>query len=176
MPRGPFFSYSSFVAQTNNWNVRRALVDNEGDIADLARLRYAWRAVERDESGLNSEQFATAFAFWLMEHRASHVGFIGSLGDEAVAMAWLALVDRVPGPGVFVRRCAYVQSVYVAEIHRNGHYGTLLMGKLIDFAREHQLDYLAVHPSSESFSFYQRLGFAGTEKVLELDFRSERRA
>lgn len=156
------------------WNVRVANVNSGADVEQLARLRFAWRARERDEVGLSESEFASEFARWLFDHRDSHVGFIGSLGDDAVAMAWLALVDRVPGPGVFERRCAYVQSVFVTPANRNHGRGSQLMTALIELSRERGLDYIAVHPSAESFSFYQRLGFVGTQKVLELDFRSER--
>jgi GNAT superfamily N-acetyltransferase len=130
-----------------------------------------WRALERDEGGLDREEFDAAFTRWWRDHRDSHVAAIGSLDDEPVAMAWLALVDRVPGPGAFVRRCAYVQSVYVERAHRNDALGSALMREVISRAQELELDYLAVHPSPFAFSFYRRLGFDPTSRVLELDFR-----
>jgi GNAT superfamily N-acetyltransferase len=154
--------------------VRIGDLANDHDVEQLSQLRFSWRAKERDEQGLSEDEFARSFARWCREHSDSHVGFLGSLGDNAVAMTWLALVDRVPGPRVFERRCAYVQSAYVSPEHRNAGYGSRLMAGLIDYSRTLGLDYVAVHPSSESFSFYQRLGFAGTSKVLELDFRHER--
>ncbi len=156
--------------------VRVANLENERDVAELSQLRFAWRAVERDELGLSEDAFRVAFATWLHEHRTSHVGFLGRLGDEPVAMAWLAIVDRVPGPELFERRCAYVQSVYVSRAYRNGGIGARVMNELIGFARGARLDYLAVHPSQESFSFYRRMGFAGTDHVLELDVRPPRHA
>ena len=154
--------------------VRRATFEDPRDIGELATLRFAWRARERGEQSMSESEFTSAFALWLREHRESHVGFIGSLGTEPVAMAWLALVDRVPGPGVFERRCAYVQSVFVTAHYRSAGYGSAIMSVLIDDARELRLDYLAVHPSAESFNFYRRLGFEETNSVLELDFRSDR--
>jgi GNAT superfamily N-acetyltransferase len=163
----------------NSWDrfeVRVADPDNDIDLGALSTLRFAWRARERDEVGLIEDAFADAFAIWLQEHRASHVGFLGTLGTAPVAMGWLAIVDRVPGPGVFERRCAYVQSVYVTPERRQQGLGAALMNELISYARDLGLDYLAVHPSAEAFNFYERLGFAGTSKVLELDFRSARHA
>jgi GNAT superfamily N-acetyltransferase len=145
------------------------------DVADLARLRVAWRVGEGDESGLDEASFATALATWMREH-PDHLGFIGSIDEEAVAMAWMAIVHRVPGPGVFVRTCAYVQSAYVAPEHRNDGVGTAVMTALIEHGRGIGLDYIAVHPSERSFPFYRRLGFRGTERVLELDFRPGRGA
>jgi hypothetical protein len=37
-----------------------------------------------------------------------------------------------------------------------------------DHARRLELDYVAVHPSDGAFTLYQRLGFRGTDRVLEL--------
>jgi GNAT superfamily N-acetyltransferase len=85
-----------------------------------------------------------------------------------VAIAWLAVVDRIPGPEFFVRRSGYVQSVYVVPDRRSQGVGTALMEHLVGYARNAELDYLAVHPSERSFEFYRRLGFAPTTKVLEL--------
>ena len=151
--------------------VRTARVDDDADIDALARLVHAWRVVERDEVGLEFATYRAAFATWMREHASSHTAFIGELDNEPVAMAWLALVHRVPSPVNFVRTCAYVQSVYVTPEHRDRGAGSVLVGALVEHGRAIGLDYIAVHPSERSFPFYRRLGFAGTERVLELDFR-----
>jgi GNAT superfamily N-acetyltransferase len=163
------------VSQPAGLSVRVGRADDDRDVADLARLRVAWRVGERDEVGLDEASFAAALREWMVEH-ADHVAFIGALDDEAVAMGWLAVVHRVPGPGVFVRTCAYVQSVYVAPAHRDSGVGSALMAALVEHGRDLGVDYLAVHPSERSFPFYERLGFSGTERVLELDFRPGRAA
>ena len=154
--------------------VRTGHVDNVLDVDALARLVYDWRVLERNESGLEFSAYRDALAEWMREHEESHVAFLGSAGGDAVAMAWLAVVHRVPSPVTFERTCAYVQSVYVAPDHRNHGAGTVLVSALVDHARAAGLDYIAVHPSERSFPFYRRLGFAGTERVLELDFRPGR--
>jgi GNAT superfamily N-acetyltransferase len=156
---------------TTSWRLRVANADDPRDVADLATLRFRWRAIERDEVGLSAEEYRDALGRWMYEHAASHVGFIGNLNDEAVAMAWLAIVDRVPGPGHFVRTCAYVQSVYVVPEARDRGLGSALMAEVVRHGRLLGLDYLAVHPSERSFPFYERLGFSATDRVLELDFR-----
>ena len=51
-------------------------------------------------------------------------------------MAWLALVDRVPGPEHFTRRSAYVQSVFVISPERSNGIGTSLMEFVLVHARE----------------------------------------
>ena len=156
---------------TGSWRVRIANVDTPRDVLELSQLRFAWRRHERHEGGMAFEQFHPRFEGWMKDHQETHLGFLGSLEGEAIAMAWLAVVDRVPGPEIFVRRCAYIQSVYVAPAHRDAGHGAALMEAVLEEARALKLDYLAVHPSPASFSFYRRLGFDETTRVLELDLR-----
>lgn len=147
------------------WRVRVADVESDRDLSSLRDLREQWR-------GTGDGSFASAFAQWCRAHRESHRAMLGSLGGRDVAMAWLAIVDRVPGPDRFVRRAAYLQSVFVAEDVRNQGLGARLVTDLVAMARDLDLDYLAVHPSPRSFPFYGRLGFAPTERVLEQDLRA----
>ena len=143
---------------------------DDSDLSDLAALRYQWRSVERDEQGLSHEEFEASFREWYGAHRASHVGYLATVGDVRVGCAWLVVIDRVPGPGKFLRLSGMVQSVYVLPEYRSRGIGSEMMGTLCDEARSMGLDYLMVHPSIESFPFYRRLGFAGADKALELRF------
>ena len=143
--------------------VRRGGVE---DAASLARLRLRWRA--RDVEPFGAPGFEGALAAWMLAHRASHVPFLASLGADDVAMAWLAVVDRVPDPERVSRRSGYVQSAFVTPEHRGAGIGTELLATLIAHAAALELDYLAVHPSARSVSLYRRLGFEGTDRVLEL--------
>jgi GNAT superfamily N-acetyltransferase len=138
------------------------------DAEKLARLRYHWRVDERGERGLDEQSFAEGLRSWMDDHRSSHVPFLALRSGEPVGTAWLALVDRVPGPGHFVRRSAYVQSVFVIPPERSLGVGTRLMRLVVDHARHLGLDYVAVHPSEHSFSLYRRVGFTDTDRVLEL--------
>jgi GNAT superfamily N-acetyltransferase len=138
------------------------------DVGALASLRYQWRTVERGERGLDERSFEQALLGWMEEHRSTHVPFLALRGGAPIGMVWLALVDRVPGPGRLTRRSAYIQSTYVVGPERSGGVGTLLMGHALDHARELGLDYVAVHPSERAFPFYRRLGFSATDRVLEL--------
>lgn len=88
-----------------------------------------------------------------------------------VGMAWLAIVERVPGPARWRRLSGYVQSTYVSPRHRGRGLGSALIDAVIDEAVRRELDYLAVHPSERSFPLYRRLGFSGAGDVLELDLQ-----
>jgi GNAT superfamily N-acetyltransferase len=64
-----------------------------------------------------------------------------------------------------------LQAIYVVPTHRNNGIGALLVGEMMNVARELELDYVAVHPSAKSFTFYRRLGFDETSRLLEFDMR-----
>lgn len=139
-------------------------------MVDLARLRYAWRVEERDERGLGAREFESQLRAWLRLHRDTHRGYLATHEDIAVGCAWLCVIDRIPGPGAFVRRSGALQSVYVRPTHRNVGVGTELVRFVVSEARDMKLDYLGVHPSERSFAFYRRLGFVAADGALELRF------
>jgi GNAT superfamily N-acetyltransferase len=142
----------------------------EKDLSTLVALRYQWRVNEEGESGRTLEEFGVEFREWYAEHRSTHIGYLSCIDDVAVGCAWLFVVDRVPGPGRFVRRSGMLQSVYVQPDLRSTGIGTQMVRFIIDEAHAMDLDYLMVHPSTASFDFYRRLGFNESGKVLELRF------
>ncbi len=109
----------------------------------------------------------------MAEHRHTHIPFLLDLDSSAVGMAWLAVVERIPGPERWTRLSGNIQSVYVMAEHRNSGLGSLLVGQLIDEARHMSLEYLSVHPSPPSFPFYRRLGFEGEGSLLFLALDSD---
>ena len=139
---------------------------------ELARLRWIWRAVERDEKG-DPDRFRGEFGAWVAEHRRTHLPFVVELDGAPVGMAWLVIVERIPGPEKWTRLSGNLQSVYVVAERRNAGLGTLLIGALIGAAREMGLEYLSVHPSPPSFPFYRRLGFGGDGSLLFLALTSD---
>jgi L-amino acid N-acyltransferase YncA len=142
----------------------------EGDLAQLAALRYRWRVEEAGERGEGEGRFEAQFREWFGAHRATHAGYLAALDGEAIGCAWLCTIDRVPGPEKFVRRAGILQSVYVVPTQRHRGVGEGLLRRMIDDAKQGGLDYLMVHPSAASFGFYRRLGFSESQKLLELRF------
>lgn len=138
------------------------------DVSELSHLRFQWRSLEEGERGLDEPAFERALAAWMSHHGSTHLPFLAERRGQPVGMAWLVLVDRVPGPERFVRRSAYVQSVYVIPAERGRGVGTSLVEFVLSQASGLDLDYLVVHPSDRSFSLYRRLGFRPTDRVLEL--------
>ena len=138
------------------------------DAAELARLRWIWRAVERNEQG-DPDRFRDEFRSWISEHGRSHLPFLVELGGSAVGMAWLGVSERVPGPENWTRLSGDLQSVYVTPEHRDQGVGSLLIKALIEEAKKEGLVWLSVHPSPRSFPFYRRLGFTGEGSLLFLN-------
>lgn len=131
-----------------------------------------WRAVERSEEG-DQDRFRREFGIWISEHNRTHMPFLVEMGGRAVGMAWLVITERIPGPENWRRLSGDLQSVYVRAEHRDRGLGSVLIGKLIEGARQEGLVYLSVHPSPRSFPFYRRLGFTGEGSLLSLDLRDD---
>ncbi len=144
--------------------VRRAEL---ADADELARLRWRWRVDERGETGLTWADFRARFAHWWQPRGGSHLAFLAEVDRVAAGTMWLAVIDRVPGPGRWERRSGLVQNAYVVPEFRGRGVGTALLEALQAEAAHLGLDYLSVHPSERSFDFYRRGGFAETSGVLE---------
>ena len=140
------------------------------DAALLAHLRYQWRAGERGERGLDRASFLQALRTWMESHMSTHIPFLALDDGQPVGMGWLALVDRIPGPQHFIRRSAYVQSVYVDAACRSKGIGTALVRFILEHSKSLEVEYVAVHPSELSFSLYRRLGFNDATRALELRY------
>lgn len=153
--------------------VRIASVDEPADVAALAEVRFAWCHDEGGESG-SLDAFAPAFGVWWHDHADTHLAFLAELAGRPVGMAWLGIIDRVPGPERFNRRSGMLQSVYVRPELRDRTIGSALVDSAIAYARQARLGYLMVHPSEHSYPLYERAGFAATRRVLELGLTEPR--
>ena len=144
--------------------VRRA---GAGDAAALARLRWIWRAEERGETGMSWPQFRSAFGSWLRLRGDTHYAFLARRGDAVIGMAWLAVVERVPGPGRWTRLGGQLQSVYVLPEHRRRGVGRALVAAARAEAEALGVDWVIVHPSDASASLYAGTGFLARDGLLE---------
>lgn len=140
----------------------------------VAALRFRWRSGERGERGLDTASFASALKEWAAD-RTSHTPYLAWRGGVAVGMAWLVVVNRVPGPELFRRQSGTIQSVYVVPEERGRGVGTKLVERCIEEARSQGLEYLMLHHTERSEHLYRRLGFHAPTRYLELrlDTREE---
>jgi GNAT superfamily N-acetyltransferase len=136
------------------------------DAGTLAELRWRWQAEERGDTVLDRAGFVDLFVRWVLDHMATHVPFVVEVGGRVVGMAWLMFADRVPAPSRPRRRTGDVQSVYVVPELRGQGVGAVLLGALLDTAREQGLERVTVHSSERATPFYGRLGFVAEDKLM----------
>ncbi len=138
------------------------------DAAAVAELRWLWRTDERGETGPQLDGFTANLTTWIVEHLDSHIPFVAMRGHRHVGMAFLTIVERVPGVREWTRLSGEIQSAFVLPEYRGGGIGLQLMERIIVEARQLHLKYLAVHPSMRSIALYRRIGFTDGGGVLGL--------
>jgi GNAT superfamily N-acetyltransferase len=137
------------------------------DIPELGRL--LWLNSSDEQVAQNSvETFAADLAEWWTTHGGSHLAFVARLErPELVGMAWLALVPRVPRPGVTSRLSADIQSVFVHPEQRGRGIGSAL----VEAATQHAVHlgslHVTVHSGSRAVPVYERLGFKSSPQLLQ---------
>lgn len=140
--------------------IRRATPE---DAPALAALRVAWG----DEADASRDGFASTFEDWARS--TDHTGFVAVEDGEVVGMAWLALLERPPSPERGTRVGGDVQSVYVLASHRRRGIGSTLTRAVVDEARRRGAQRVTVQSSTRAVPMYERLGFASTPKLLQMD-------
>jgi len=161
---GPWVGNDRLVTRPALLHVRAA---GEDDASVLEELKWSW-ATERGETPLSRSEHRQLMLQWISTRPDSHLPFLAFSSNDAVGMAWLALLQRVPGPNARCRLAGDVQSVFVRPEHRSGGTGMQMLEFVIDQARVRHLEFLTVRPSRRSVSLYQRLGFTGKGSILWL--------
>ncbi|HEX4699935.1 MAG TPA: GNAT family N-acetyltransferase [Actinomycetes bacterium] len=144
--------------------IRVAVPDDVGHLAGMLGL-----FAERDEA--DGAGFAPDLLRWWSDHD-SHLAFLAVLpSGEAVAMAWLAIAERVPRPGGAARLCGDVQSVFVVAEHRSAGVGTALLRAVVQHAESLGLEHVTVHSNPRANSLYERVGFTSSPELLMWTWR-----
>lgn len=137
------------------------------DLAQLAQLLWLHSAPD-EQSGQSVGSFTVDLEQWWTEHHASHLAFVARpAGSDAVGMAWLALVPRVPRPGVRTRCSADIQSVFVLPEHRGHGIGSALVQAASEHAVRLGAGRVTVHSGRRAVPVYERLGFAPSRQLLQ---------
>ncbi|MCA1712696.1 MAG: GNAT family N-acetyltransferase [Actinobacteria bacterium] len=138
------------------------------DVAGLARL--VWLHASSPEQAQQSvEGFAADLATWWTHHADSHFPFVARTAScDVVGMVWLAVLPRVPRPGVMTRRSADIQSCYVAPEHRGQGVASALIHAATAHAAGLRAHRVTVQSSRKAVPVYERLGFASSRQLLQL--------
>ena len=138
------------------------------DVPHLAHLLWL-HAAPHEQAQQSVESFAIDLDTWWAKHDESHLAFVARVPEsEVVGMAWLALVPRVPRPGVTTRRSADIQSVFVVPEQRGERIGSALVRAAIEYAFRHGAGRVTVHSGRKAVPVYERLGFASSPQLLQM--------
>lgn len=142
-------------------------IAGEEDVHELAQLLWVHASPDEQEQQ-TVESFAVDLARWWDEHRETHFPFVARDGGNIVGMAWVALVPRVPRPGVTARLSADIQSVFVYADERGKGLGSGLVLAAVEHASRLGARRITVHSGRRAVAVYDRLGFASSRQLLQL--------
>lgn len=136
------------------------------DLQALALLRWL-DAKPEEQTRQPITEFEAALEAWWVANDASHRAFVACRkSGEAIGMAWLAVVARVPRPGATSRFSGDIQSVFVMPEHRGRGIGSALVREATEHALRLGVDRVTVHSSRLAVPVYERLGFESARELL----------
>lgn len=142
------------------------------DIQQLAQLRWDFRAGDGEVPTVSFEAFVDAYGRWFRDglDAGKRVHWVADDSGVIVATATVVLVEMVPRPCRVHDQFGYLTDTYTVPEYRNQALGTKLIQRVIEWAKERDLELLLVWPSERARSFYARLGFtsAGSPDTLIL--------
>jgi GNAT superfamily N-acetyltransferase len=151
--------------------VRAATTD---DAAELARLRYEFRAAER-RAVESRAKFLERCTSWMRERLVPGSAWHCLLAEKdgaTVGHVWLEVVDKVPNPGSNEpERHVYLTNLYVRPDARGGP-GSRLLEAALAWCRERRVDTVILWPSERSRTLYARYGFAPSTDILALSLKA----
>lgn len=150
---------------------REATID---DLAGLAELRWALRTEHEEEPPVVGQpEFLQRCVEWLRD-RIGGDGWTYWVAEDAgviVANMFVQRIEKVPRPGRLYDELGYLTNVYTRPEYRDRGIGSALLNRVIEWAREVDLELLVLWPSDRSVRFYERAGFQGENDILELPLR-----
>ncbi len=141
---------------------------NAGDILELARLRWDFSPDQVAAARQTREAFIQEFALFVTEALSAERWkiWVADSENRLIGNLYLELIPKLPRPGEFGSRFAYMTNVYVEENVRNGGIGGRLMDAAVAWAMSSDMEFIVVWPSEESVGFYERRGFRGSEAMV----------
>ncbi|MFD5245087.1 GNAT family N-acetyltransferase [Amycolatopsis sp. NPDC058340] len=137
----------------------------ERDVPTLAALRRAWTE-EQSGKPVEDDGFEERFACWYAAEASRRSAFLAELDGEAVGMVNLALIERMPRPGLSATRWAYLGNAFVLATHRDREIGAALVDAALAYARACGCDRVVLSPTDRSVPFYLRAGFGPATMLL----------
>jgi ribosomal protein S18 acetylase RimI-like enzyme len=146
----------------------------EADTDELARMRWDFRLEEAPGATVHDQaSFLQACAAFLREglREQRWIYWVAQQQSQIVSHIYIQRVPKVPKPNKLHDALGYVTNVYTRPAYRGQGIGTELMGHVLHWAREQDLESLIVWPSEMSVDFYRRAGFRDKSEMLEYEVR-----
>jgi GNAT superfamily N-acetyltransferase len=140
----------------NNITVRPA-APHELDV--VAGLRWQWILENEGVPVTGRDEFVQYFTTWARQNTSSHRCMVLVRDEVLIAMAWLAVLQRVPSPRALQRASGDLQCVYVVPGERDSGLGGRLIDAVLTRAGELGLERVTVHSSPRAIPAYSRHGF-----------------
>ncbi|AGM04472.1 GNAT family N-acetyltransferase [Amycolatopsis keratiniphila] len=150
------------MTSSHTVSIRQA---GEHDVPALAALRRAWTE-EQAGQPVDDDGFEERFAGWYAAEASRRSAFLAELDGEAVGMVNLALIERMPRPGIPATRWAYLGNAFVLATHRDREIGSALVDAATAHARVCGCDRIVLSPTERSVPFYRRAGFGPATMLL----------
>jgi GNAT superfamily N-acetyltransferase len=149
-----------------DYTIRLATLE---DSRELARLRWDFSPDEVAASGQPFEAFLEGFRAFLAFALASGSWTIWVVEQNGrlTHNIWVHSIRKVPRPGQFNNRIAYITNVYADPDRRGQGIGTELLRHVIEWGREQGFELLFVWSDTKAVSYYLRSGFVNRGEVLE---------
>ncbi len=150
---------------------RTATVD---DAPRLAELRWDFRLEETPGATVHgrAEFMAACTAFFADGlSQGNWTVWVAEFEGTLVACICLFTIVKIPKPNRLRDTFGYVTNVYTRPAYRNQGIGSGLMARVIEWAREQDLNELYVSPSDRSVPFYERAGFVAPSDMWQLVLR-----
>lgn len=135
-------------------------------LADLDQLIQMRIGYLEDDFGELSDDERTTIRAGLPAYFEHHLGrdIFAYVARDArdgsiVSCAWLLLVDKPPSPRFPHGRTGVLFNVYTVPERRRQGLARRVMDRLIEDARERQLDVLELHATDDGYPLYRLLGF-----------------
>jgi ribosomal protein S18 acetylase RimI-like enzyme len=143
------------------------------DIPLLSRLNVPVQEMHaKGEPGYfkmpSGDDFAMPFWELMFEHSNNHV-WIAEEGGEAVGHIFVRVGHRDENPFMHASDYMYIDQVAVQPEHQGQGIGEALMDVVLQFAREHMLDFIALDTwafNTEAHGFFEKQGYAEYNKRM----------
>jgi GNAT superfamily N-acetyltransferase len=143
-----------------------------GDAAALAELRWTARALD-EEPAVGQVEFRIAYKQFVDQGIAAgdRVHWIAECGGKIVACLVVQRADLVPRPCRPQDAMGLITDLYTLPEYRRRGIASGLLERAIFWARQTDLELIAVWSSYEARDWYMRRGFAPGDGVLQLELR-----